>query len=205
MEIENYTRHFVNKEEVSGFLVCSICSEIFVGPVRLKKCGHTFCYYCLIKWGQKHNNCPLCREKFTEDDIKRDLIAYNIINDFDVFCKNEGCPWKGKLMNVPDHLKDCCFDPNRLGDEMKSILLNNKKKENDEDNNINSFTSFNTKVSLKARLYERDKKLISNILSKHEINRNSKNDENSETTNRSNIHSDFNLLDIIKENNLEVK
>ena len=88
---------------------------------------------------------------------------------------------------------------------MKIILLNNKKKENDEDNNINSFTSFNTKVSLKARLYERDKKLISNILSKHEINRNSKNDENSETKNRSNIHSDFNLLDIIKENNLEVK
>ena len=204
MEIENYTRKFVNKDEISEFLVCSICSEIFVGPVRIKKCGHTFCYGCLVEWGQKHNICPLCREKFTEDDIKRDLIAYNIINDLDVFCKNEGCPWKGKLMNIPHHLEDCCFDPTRLDDEMRNILLNNKKEENNEEDNVNSFTSFNTKVSLKARLYERNKKLVGNILSKHEIKKNNDTNQSNETKNGDKENSDFNLLDIIKENNLEI-
>ncbi len=38
----------------------------------------------------KEKLCPICRKKITVENISRDLIAYNMINDMDVYCNNKG-------------------------------------------------------------------------------------------------------------------
>ena len=42
----NQERKFVSLDNVSKFLYCSICDDIFRNPIRLKSCGHTFCLDC---------------------------------------------------------------------------------------------------------------------------------------------------------------
>ncbi|EUC37544.1 hypothetical protein COCCADRAFT_58341, partial [Bipolaris zeicola 26-R-13] len=31
--------------------------------MRIKRCGHAFCYDCLETWVQKQNTCPMCRDR----------------------------------------------------------------------------------------------------------------------------------------------
>src|SRR5690349_19366955 len=104
-------RKFVNVNVISRHLFCTICQEVFFEPKRLN-CGHTFCSTCIKQWRQKNSQCPICRTKDTTGEVSRDLIAYNIINDLEVFCINKGknyyttiylllgCPWKNNLVNL---------------------------------------------------------------------------------------------------------
>ena len=192
----NQERKFVCLDDVSKFLYCSICDDIFRNPIRLKSCGHTFCLNCIIQWAQHNLNCPLCRVNFTDTDIKKDLIATNIINDLEIYCVNLGCPWKGKLRDFSEHLENCYFNPNEVPEYIKEILNNKDTKENKDENKENNsdeeeeadrnLTSFNTKSSLRARLYNRNRELVKNVFSK--------------TIGKSKTESD--LLNIIKENEI---
>ena len=192
----NQERKFVCLDNVSKFLYCSICDDIFRDPIRLKTCGHTFCINCIIQWAQHNLNCPLCRESFTDKDIQKDIIATNIINDLEIYCVNLGCPWKGKLKDFNEHLENCYFNPNEVPEYIKEILNNKDTKENKDENKENNsdedeeadgnLTSFNTKSSLRARLYNRNRELVKNVFSKT--------NEGSKT--------DSDLLNIIKENEI---
>ena len=211
MEITCKTkRRFVCLDNVSKFLYCSICDDIFRNPERLKSCGHTYCMSCILQWSKHNLNCPLCRENFTENDIRTDIIATNIINDLEIYCINAGCPWKGKLMDFSAHLKKCYFNPNEIPEYIKEVLENknenNKEKmsnENDNDNdNVdgesnefhdNNLTSFNTNSSLRARLYNRNRELFNNVFSKSSVKGNQ---------NKHKKESD--ILSILKENNLNI-
>ena len=176
----NQERKFVSLDNVSKFLYCSICDDIFRNPIRLKSCGHTFCLNCIIQWAQHNLNCPLCRVNFTDTDIKKDLIATNIINDLEIYCVNLGCPWKGKLRDFSEHLENCYFNPNEVPEYIKEILEDkeNKNKQKNEDNKENdsdneeatdsNLTSFNTKSSLRARLYNRNRELMKNVFAKND-------------------------------------
>lgn len=229
-------RKFVSLKGVSKYLFCSICTEIFFSPVRIKECGHTFCKECLKKWTNYNSQCPLCRNKFKIKNTKKDFIAFNIINDMEVFCNNLNCPWKGKLSEYSKHLKQCNFNPLKMSDSIKNIIysnkrslscddigkknnittqinnksdLNNKTTENskentcqnknpdktsddEEENIIDKLTSFNTRVNLKARLFNRNKDLLNKVLISSKIGAKSKS-------------SDFNIFNIINENHLDVK
>lgn len=123
------TRNFINNENISMNLQCSICNEIFNNPMRLD-CGHTYCYDCLSDWLKKSGQCPNCRVIIAESLISRDLLAYNITMELDVTCNNEskGCPWKGQLGSLVNHMKSC--------DVSIEIL-----KENDNKSSLNSLTS----------------------------------------------------------------
>ena len=193
----NQQRKFVCLDNVSKFLYCSICDDIFREPVRLKTCGHTYCLNCIIQWAQHNLNCPLCRVNFTDTDIKKDIIATNIINDLEIYCVNLGCPWKGKLKDFQEHLENCYFNPNEVPEYIKEILENKDEKkpkteENDENNSDNgetsegNITSFNTKSSLRARLYNRNRELVKNVFAK--------------TDEGNKVESD--LLNILKENEI---
>ena len=193
----NQQRKFVCLDNVSKFLYCSICDDIFREPVRLKKCGHTYCLNCIIQWARHNLNCPLCRINFTDTDIKKDIIATNIINDLEIYCVNLGCPWKGKLKDFQEHLEKCYFNPNEVPEYIKEILEDKDEKkqkteENDENNSENgetsegNITSFNTKSSLRARLYNRNRELVKNVFAKA--------DEGNK------VESD--LLNILKENEI---
>ena len=212
MEVTNKItpRKFVCLDNVSKFLYCSICDEIFQDPVRLKSCGHTYCLSCILQWSKHNLNCPLCREPFSENDIRNDLIASSIINDLEIYCINLGCPWKGRLMDLPGHLKKCYFNPSEIPEYIKEVLIDKKenKKDNSEnensDNNIegesesfndNNLTSFNTKSSLRARLYNRNRELVNKIFSKSGTKDGGKNCKNKKESE---------ILRILKENNITI-
>jgi len=44
-------------------LSCSICSEVFIKPVKLP-CMHTFCKTCIFQWERNKKDCPICRAKY---------------------------------------------------------------------------------------------------------------------------------------------
>ena len=207
-DTKNLERKFVNLEDVSSYLYCIICGEIFKDPVRLH-CGHTYCKECITDWSKKNSICPLCRMTFNIDYIQRDLIGYNMVNELLVYCVNKGCCWKDKLFNLNEHVKHCNFDPKKMPDSLKKMLFSqekktNKKKDNlktplgDIENNedtVGELSRFNTKVSLKARLYYRNKALMDKLYSKGKILSNKKN--NKEIEKESEI-----FLDILTKNNI---
>jgi hypothetical protein len=95
----------------------------------------------------------------------KDLITQNIINDLEVYCNNEGCPWTGKLNDLVDHLKLCLFDISRMPEEMKRIFnkADNKIERKIFDPDAEEKSSFNTNASLRQRLYSKDPKLLQSI------------------------------------------
>ena len=189
-------------------LECPVCLDIFginqshIKAPKVLKCGDTICKECLVTKLENSKEqfflCPLCREKFKGDDIRIDLIATNIINDLEIYCINLGCPWKGKLKDFSCHLQNCYFNPNEVPEYIKEVLNNkneqnkeNSEKKNDnnsdsEDSPDNNLTSFNTKSSLRARLYNRNRELVKNVFAK-----------NNEVSKK-----ESNLLNILKENDI---
>ena len=134
---------FVN-QNISRYLYCCICDEIFNNPIRIKECGHTFCKACLKKWAKINKHCPLCRKEFNIKNIKRDNIAYNIINDLEVFCNNDNCPWKGKLLNLKKHLKNCNLNPSKMDNKIKEMIDDkNKSKRNSLDISSSTINTLN--------------------------------------------------------------
>lgn len=163
--------HFVEKEKISDYLTCQICLDIFEDPHRLT-CGHTFCLKCINKWRKNEMNCPSCRVFYNHDYTGKDLIAQAIINDLQVFCINEGCPWKGRLCELENHYKNCLLDPKKLPEFLKIENSRKKKKNNDlgekkdEDNAeeiIGCNSSFNVNSSLRERIYFKDPNLVKKI------------------------------------------
>ena len=198
-------RKFVNLNGVSRFLYCSICNDIFDYPVRLR-CGHTFCQLCIMRWAQQKSDCPLCRKNFYMKDIQIDLIAMNMVNELEVYCTNKGCPNQCKLSELNEHLYNCYFDPEKLPEYIKDVVYDKSIKKNDikeKDNEIDDSgldfeanTNFNTKVSLKARLYNKNKNLMEKVLSKGKFIEHSKDDLIKPK--------EKNILDILEENNLYI-
>lgn len=197
-------RCFINLSNVSKYLYCVICREIFNDPHRLQ-CGHTFCKECIVKWAKMKSGCPICRSYFNVHDIQRDLVGYNMVNELEVYCNNRGCPWKSSLQNLNEHLKQCYFDPKKIPECIRSIIHNDERNKiknkttttattvinsatttntnttttneqqhstnvnvvDDEEENISSNSiNFNTNVSLKARLYYKNRTLMEKVLSK---------------------------------------
>lgn len=175
-------RRFINLSNVSKYLYCVICRDIFDDPVRLQ-CGHTFCKRCIVEWAKMKSGCPICRSYFDVNEMQRDLVGFNMVNELEVYCCNAGCPWKSSLQNLKEHLKQCYFDPKRIPECIRSIISKDekvkKKKDNTKvDNDIKSSNedmeenvsinsvNFNTNVSLKARLYHKNRTLMEKVLSK---------------------------------------
>ena len=205
---------FVNISNISTHLYCCICEEMFRKPIRIKEYGHVFCKLCLKKLVKYNKNCPLCRKLFDFKNTRKDIIAYNIINDLEVFCNNN-CPWKGKLSDLKKHLKKCNFNPKKMSNSIKKVIedknkinslnlnINTTKDENDvtkddkktdneegesEGTSVDSLTSFNTRVNLRARLFNRNKDLGNEVLNKE----------------KTKGYSEYSIFSIIDENNIKI-
>jgi hypothetical protein len=108
----------------------------------------------------------------------------------EIMCNNKGklleflmlnlldCPWKGTLSELKRHLDACFFDDKKLPEYLKKKLSTEKIETSpkvyneDEEETIdpNTYTDFNNNVSLKARLYQKNKELMSNVLNDNVIN-----------------------------------
>lgn len=69
----------------------------------------------------------------------RDLLAFNMINEFEIFCpnKDKGCSWKGKLETISFHMSLCNFAEGKMPqwyiDYMKSKESEFEKQEREEE------------------------------------------------------------------------
>ncbi|XP_078037817.1 uncharacterized protein LOC144470483 [Augochlora pura] len=70
-------------------LTCNVCSELFVKATTLN-CMHTFCHYCIARWSEKRNDCPICRTPIASMNIS--LVLDNFIERM--------------LENLPTELKE---------------------------------------------------------------------------------------------------
>ena len=107
----------VSFEEISYFvddqpgneLECIICKNLADDPHQSKCCGHTMCYDCAHKWGERNDSCPQCRESPLE--IVVDTRTKRHISSLTVYCTHykSGCEWKGSFNTVRDHLSEDCL------------------------------------------------------------------------------------------------
>ena len=123
----------------------------------------------------KHKSCPLCREEYNKKYCGKDLVAFNLINELNVLCVYENCPWIGELNELSKHIKICCFNPKKLPGLIDDVLNNGNENTqemnvndllNESSNEINDTVGFNVNSSLKARLYKKNPELVMNVLKK---------------------------------------
>ena len=125
-EKEVINRIFVSTADISKELFCSICQEVFNDPVQ-STCQHTFCRECITSWAKSKNHmtCPLCRVKINVKTLNRNLLAFQIINDLEIYCNNKtkGCEWIGALDNATSHLPNCQFSEGKLPDWFNTYMV----------------------------------------------------------------------------------
>merc|ERR1711953_369110 len=65
-------------------LKCSLCLEIFTLPVKLTRCGHSFCGQCLAGMAEATWPCPKCRtvQNQTPEQLPRNYGLDPIVEKF---------------------------------------------------------------------------------------------------------------------------
>lgn len=91
LNLSHYFKYPVVVSEYSEDFRCPICTEISMN-LKITKCRHTFCTECIQKSLENSNNCPICRQTISNEDIyELPLMLNNIINDLKCKCPYEGC------------------------------------------------------------------------------------------------------------------
>lgn len=57
--------------------LCAICYDLLYEPVHTT-CKHTFCLWCITKWKDRKDACPLCKAP-VEENYKVDEQLHNLI------------------------------------------------------------------------------------------------------------------------------
>jgi hypothetical protein len=72
------------------YLICKVCGLVLRNPMRLHRCGHTFCERCAPGVEKQCEQCGL------EVEAKQvDLTSSNLIADLGVKCNAPDCPFQG--------------------------------------------------------------------------------------------------------------
>ena len=97
-----------NKDEISDLLMCTICQDIFILPMRIS-CGHSYCRKCIDSWFDscRRDECPTCRQHVIKHATHRDLLAQAFLEREDVFCNMRSCNWMGPLGELDRHEVTC--------------------------------------------------------------------------------------------------
>ena len=83
---------------------CSICLNILRDPHLVDCCGYRFCKDCIETHISENDNCPLCKQRYPNTMVDKQLGR--ILRQKVVRCshKEEGCMWTGELYLLDDHL-----------------------------------------------------------------------------------------------------
>ena len=71
-------------------LTCSLCLEIFTAPVKITRCGHSFCGHCLAGITEAAWPCPKCRtvQNQTPEQLPRNFVLEPIAEKYKSSRKN---------------------------------------------------------------------------------------------------------------------
>lgn len=92
-------------------MICIICHNLLLNPIKCADCLTHFCQKCLDSWTQKSNTCPNCRAKFKRDKCERTLKEDLEDTLISCFFKSFGCHDSLKYENVFSHQKICPLRP----------------------------------------------------------------------------------------------
>eukprot|EP01010_Urceolus_cornutus_P000660 NODE_1177_length_1060_cov_227.788328_g900_i0.p1 GENE.NODE_1177_length_1060_cov_227.788328_g900_i0~~NODE_1177_length_1060_cov_227.788328_g900_i0.p1 ORF type:complete len:243 (-),score=11.14 NODE_1177_length_1060_cov_227.788328_g900_i0:278-1006(-) len=95
--------------------ICSIGHGVMTDPVMIMvaDCEHEFCNTCIREWLRSSGDCPTCRRKFAESDLRSLRKTRLRIYDLECFCdsKLKGCDWTGKFGMLQEHMTQCRKGP----------------------------------------------------------------------------------------------
>ena len=109
-------------------MVCIICHNLLLNPIKCADCLAHFCQKCLNSWTQKSNTCPNCRANFKREKCERTLKEDLEDTLISCFFKPVGCLDSLKYENVFSHQKNCPLRPT----ECQWCKLKGKLKEIEE-------------------------------------------------------------------------
>lgn len=173
----SYHRRFRNLPNYAKWLECTICLEKFSKP-SVTNCGHCFCRNCAVNLSK----CPNCRSNI--EFIKEDPLIQGLIDELEVVCNKEKCPWSGLNKDLDDHLKVCTI--NEI--ESKENILERVSKY-EEINHV----KVNTSISLRERLKLKGINFSSS--NKAKINKKDENDKNILSSDKAELITEIDLIE----------
>jgi len=87
---------------------CPVCLLVVRRPVQTK-CGHRFCYNCIIRCIRKTPRCPLDQEPISENELFQDRCTEREVLGLNVRCRNKCCDEMVELRYIKDHEEVCLF------------------------------------------------------------------------------------------------
>lgn len=51
--------------------------------------------------------CPQCNKRLIVSQQQRDILAGRLVDELQVECVNNGCPWKGTYLDYKFHIDKC--------------------------------------------------------------------------------------------------
>src|SRR3990167_11391919 len=175
--VETEAAPYVYRTKISKHLICPICMEVYLAPVRLA-CSHVFCNKCIGNvGGTQHLKCPMDRSTVDVNQAHFDLLVEKMLNAQMVYCKyrSNGCIWEGLRADWKLHCLQC--DIKEIPDFLKKLRLNDQPKTE----NSNSFNPFEDEelqekieqeapdIDLPTRVYLRNKPVVDQIMKENSM------------------------------------
>nr|XP_046489304.1 E3 ubiquitin-protein ligase COP1-like isoform X1 [Neodiprion pinetum]XP_046489305.1 E3 ubiquitin-protein ligase COP1-like isoform X1 [Neodiprion pinetum] len=76
-------------EDKNNDYLCPICIEVMNEP-HITRCGHTFCYPCIINSLEVNGRCPKCSFTLTQQDIFPNFVLNDLIAKYKMRMKGPG-------------------------------------------------------------------------------------------------------------------
>ncbi|KZC05946.1 E3 ubiquitin-protein ligase RFWD2 [Dufourea novaeangliae] len=68
-------------EDKNNDYLCPICFEV-IDEAHITRCGHTFCYRCIVKSLEANGHCPKCSYTLTQQDIFPNFLLHELISKY---------------------------------------------------------------------------------------------------------------------------
>ena len=73
-------------EDKNNDYLCPICFEV-IDEAHITRCGHTFCYRCIVKSLEANGRCPKCSYTLTQQDIFPNFLLHELISKYKIRIK----------------------------------------------------------------------------------------------------------------------
>lgn len=83
---KNQTTNIVRRltgilEDKSSDYLCPICFN-FIDEAHITRCGHTFCYACIVKCLEINGRCPKCSSALGQQDIFPNYLLHELVSKY---------------------------------------------------------------------------------------------------------------------------